>query len=409
MNNILFSKYYHEDLNSLYKQIVPQGATYEKVSAKGTNKKYDYIILQNTLAQVPDIQHFVKKLKVSCHFKSRVVVIYFNFLWKPIIDLATILGLRRKDDVEPSWLTQEDIRNFFNLEGFEEVKKGRRFIIPINLGPISDFINRFLAPLPLVNSLCLTTYQVFRPRPKAGDYSISIIIPARNEEGNMLGVLKKIPKIGKETEVIFVEGNSKDNTYQVIKNEVANNKNQHIKAYSYKQKGKGKGDAVRLGFQKARNDIVTILDADLTVDPKELVKFYRVLAEGYGDFANGSRLVYPMGKQAMRTLNYLGNKLFSVIFTFLLGQPVKDTLCGTKTLFRSDYQRIANNRKFFGDFDPFGDFDLLFGATKLNLKIVEVPIRYKDRTYGTTNISRFRHGLLLLKMTLFAAQKLKFT
>ena len=110
----------------------------------------------------------------------------------------------------------------------------------------------------------------------------------------------------------------------------------------------------------------------------------------------------------MRFLNMVANKFFGLAFTWLLGQSIKDTLCGTKVLFREDYESIVRHRSYFGDFDPFGDFDLLFGAAKLNARILDLPIRYQARAYGETNIQRWRHGWLLLRMTAFAALRLKF-
>lgn len=406
MNNL--SKYYYDDLNTLFKQVVPAGYSSSKIfKIKGSLKKYDYVLLPNTFAYTKDIQSFISDLKKKTKDDTKVVVVYFNSLWKPLLDLLSLIGLRVKPNEEPNWLSIDDISNLFMLEDYQEIKRGKRMIFPLDLGPVSAFINKYIAPLPIINSFCLTTYQIYKPKRKEREYSVSIIIPARNEEGNMKGVLKKIPVLGKWTEVVFVEGGSSDNTYKTIENEIKKNKTK-IKAKLFKQKGKGKGDAVRLGYSKAIGDILMILDADLTVDPKDLPKFYSALKKGYGDFANGERLVYPMEKQAMRTLNYLGNTFFGWAFSYLLGQRLKDTLCGTKVLFSSDYKRLAKNRKAFGDFDPFGDFDLLFGASALNLKIVEIPIRYKERTYGTTNISRFKHGVLLFKMTFFAARKIKF-
>jgi glycosyltransferase involved in cell wall biosynthesis len=237
-------------------------------------------------------------------------------------------------------------------------------------------------------------------------YSASIIIPARNEEGNIGQAFTRIPKFGKSTEIIFVEGNSTDNTAAEIDKQILAHPQQ--KAVHLKQSGKGKGDAVRLGFSAAKGDVLMILDADLTMPPEDLPRFYDALVSGAGDFINGVRLVYPMEKQAMQFLNLLGNKAFTLIFSFLIGQPIKDTLCGTKVLWKRDYQKIANNRQYFGNFDPFGDYDLIFGAAKLNLKIVDLPIRYRERTYGTTNIQRWKHGWLLLRMVLFAARRLKF-
>ena len=238
------------------------------------------------------------------------------------------------------------------------------------------------------------------------EYSVTVVVPARNEEGNIKHIFERIPQMGKGTELIFVEGHSNDNTYAVIEKEIQNHST--VKASLYRQEGKGKGDAVRMGYAHASGDILMILDADLTVPPEDLPRFYQAIQSGRGDFINGVRLVYPMEKQAMRFFNYIGNKAFSMLFSFLLDQPVKDTLCGTKVLRKVDYNRIAFNRSYFGDFDPFGDYDLLFGAAKLNLKIVDLPIRYEERIYGTTNIQRWKHGWLLLKMVVFAARRIKF-
>ena len=234
-----------------------------------------------------------------------------------------------------------------------------------------------------------------------------MIVPARNEAGTIEKIVQQIPELGAFTEIIFVEGHSNDNTLAEIKRVVEKYKGKKGLKYSV-QPGKGKGDAVRLGFEMAEGDILAIYDADMTVPAKDLEKFYNAIADGKGEFINGSRLVYSLEDESMRSLNYLVNKIFSYLFSWILGQPIKDTLCGTKVLWKKDYQDIKANRKYFGDFDPFGDFDLLFGAAKLNLKIVEVPIRYKAREYGKTNISRFKHGWLLLKMTFFAMKKIKF-
>src|SRR5258708_2549694 len=393
------SIFYKNDLDKFFKKTIPLRVkkikVYKDTLLKG---KYDYIILPNTIAETEDIQDFVQKIKKNCKTNTRIVIIYFNFLWKPILNIASSLKLRRKDKKEPNWLSPVDIKNILKLENFEEIKLERRFLFPLG---------NFISQLPVINYFCLTSCQIFKPVSDKKEYSVSIIIPTRNEAGNIKGILNKISYLGKKTEVIFVEGNSSDNTYEKIEREISNYKG-GLKCSLYKQKGKGKGDAVRLGFKKAKNDILMILDADLTVPPSDLKKFYNAISEGHGEFVNGTRLIYPMESQAMRTLNHMGNKFFSVIFSYLLDQKIKDTLCGTKVLFRKDYERIRKIRNEFGDEDPFGDFDLLFGAAKLNLKIVEIPVRYKDRTYGKTNISRFKNGLQLLKMTYVAAKKIKF-
>jgi glycosyltransferase involved in cell wall biosynthesis len=268
-------------------------------------------------------------------------------------------------------------------------------------------INRYVAPLPIIRHLCLCRYIVARPTSlrKENEFSTTILIPCRNERGNVEAAVRRLPEFGRQQEIIFVEGNSTDGTRDEIGRVIGDYPEKDIKLLV--QRGQGKGDAVRTGFAAARGDILMILDGDLTMPPEDLPKFYRALAEDRGEFINGCRLVYPMEKQAMRFLNLLGNKFFSMVFTWLLNQRFKDTLCGTKALFRKDYEKIQSGRAYFGDFDPFGDFDLIFGAVKQNLKVVEIPIRYRERTYGDTNIRRFKHGWLLMKMTLFAFRKVK--
>jgi glycosyltransferase involved in cell wall biosynthesis len=270
-------------------------------------------------------------------------------------------------------------------------------------------LNRVLVRVWPFRHLGLTNFVVARPvgclsggeaRP-----SVSVVVPARNEAGNIAEIFCRLPRMGAETDLIFVEGHSKDDTLEAIQREIAAQPEQA--SVLLRQSGTGKGDAVRVGFAHASGDVLMILDADLTVPPETLPRFYEALVSGHGEFINGVRLVYPMERQAMRILNLVGNKLFSWAFSWLLGQPIKDTLCGTKVLWKADYERIAANRGYFGDFDPFGDFDLLFGAAKQNLKIVDLPVRYRERRYGTTNIQRWKHGWLLLKMTLFALWRLK--
>jgi ubiquinone/menaquinone biosynthesis C-methylase UbiE len=395
---ILVAKKRHPQIKFVYSQ-------YEKFKVR---QKFDYILLPNTIQYLDDVQLFIRKLNRVCHEETRVVVIYFNFFWKIFLDLAEKLGWRLPQPREPNWLSIEDIQNLFYLESFDQVKRGRKFLIPYRLPLISDFINQYLAPLPVFNNFCFINYAVFRKVPCRKERTVSVIIPARNEEGNIPQTLAKIPKMGRQTEVIFVEDHSKDQTVAKIKEEIGRYQGPLKASFYRNRQSPGKAHTVRLGFEKAKNEVLMILDADLTVAPQDLVKFYKALVEGKGDLIIGSRLVYPMEKQAMRFLNYLGNKFFGNVFSFLLDQRLKDTLCGTKVILKDVYQKIAKNRHYFGDFDLWGDFDLIFGATKLNLKITEIPVRYKERKHGQTNMKRFLHGWLLLKMTFVAAKKIKF-
>lgn len=367
--------------------------------------RYDYIILSDTLNQAADVQELLQRLHRVSHRDTRVICNYYSNVWRPLLELGRILGLRSPQP-KSSWLSTADLRNLMQLADWQPVLSQGRLLCPVRCLGLEVVLNRWLAPF--LGWFCLTFFLVARPgRPTtASPHAVSVIIPARNEAGNIEAAVLRTPKMGAGTELIFVEGNSTDDTWAEIQRVAAKYPDRSIRIMQ--QPGRGKGDAVRTGFAAASGDILMILDADLTMPPEELPKFYAVLADGHAEFANGVRLVYPMDKEAMQFLNLCANKAFGLIFTWLLGQPVKDTLCGTKVLSRAHYDRIAANRAYFGDFDPFGDFDLLFGAAKLNLRIADVPIRYRERTYGSTNIQRWKHGWLLLRMVLFAARKLKF-
>ncbi len=374
------------------------------------DEKFDFIIISDTVGYFEDVQRVFEMILKISHQDTRIIITYQNFLWLPIFNIAEFLNLKMKTK-KLNWLNLDDISNLLQLSNFDIIKKGRRFLLPIYIPFISWLFNKYISQLPIFNLFCITEYVIARPLylyPLNNKlYSVSVIIPARNEKGNIENAVKRIPDMGRHTEVIFVEGNSIDETYDEIKH-ICEKYSSKIDLKYIKQDGKGKGDAVRKGFTLATGDILMILDADLTVPPEDLTKFYNAITTGKGEYINGSRLVYPMEKEAMRLLNILGNKFFSIMFSWLLGQRLKDTLCGTKVISKKNWDKLVINRKYFGDFDPFGDFDLIFGASKLNLKIVEVPIRYKAREYGDTNISRFKHGWLLLKMVLFAMGKIKF-
>jgi hypothetical protein len=370
--------------------------------------KFDYIIISDTIGYFDDIQQVFRNMRKNCTKETRIIVTYHNFMWEPILKLLENLGFKMKQPFT-SWLSKLDNVNLFYLEGYDVIKSGELILFPKYIPILSTILNRYLARLPFLRKLCLLNCIVARPLnlENEKEYSCSVIIPARNEAGNIENAIKRMPKLGNHTEIIFVEGHSTDNTLDEIK-KVTEKYSKEWDIKYFVQTGEGKGDAVRRGFAESKGDILMILDADLTVPPEDLVKFYNSIASNKGEFINGSRLIYPLEKESMRTLNFFGNKMFSIVFTWLLGQRFKDTLCGTKVLFRKDYEKIKRNRKYFGDFDPFGDFDLIFGASKLNLKIVEVPIRYQERKYGRTNINRFKHGWLLLQMCFFAMRKIKF-
>ncbi len=370
---------------------------------------FDYVILTDLVGYLDDLQRAFELLRRVAAPQTRVIITYYNYLWEPLLRAGERLGLKRPQP-DQNWLAAADICNLLWLADFQTIRTSYELLLPIGVPLLAPLCNRVLARLPLLRRLALVHVVVARPNPvpvPEESLSCSVVIPARNERGNIAAAVERTPSMGRHTELIFVEGGSRDGTAEEIERVIAANPGRHVTLVR-QGGGVGKGDAVRKGFAAASGDVLMILDADLTVPPEDLPKFFRVLASGRGEFVNGCRLVFPMEKQAMRLLNVLGNKFFSVAFTWLLGQRFKDTLCGTKVLTRRDYERIARGRAYFGDFDPFGDFDLIFGAAKLDLAIVEVPIRYRERAYGETQISRFRHGWLLLRMCLFALRRIKF-
>jgi hypothetical protein len=365
-----FQRAYHQDLEKVY-------------------KKFSGIIFDNVIGEISDLQNYFEKVRKEIPSDTKILISYHNPLWEPALSLASKLGLR-KNLVNQNWLDQEDLANILTLSGFEVITTQKRFF-------------------------GITTITIARIRNHElgikQKYSVSIIIPAKNEEGNISKIIPSIPKFGKSQEFIFVEGGSSDQTWSAITNlqfsiykQISSSKKSKFKRTikTLKQTGRGKANAVWMGLKKAKGDILMIYDADRTVNAKDLPKFYNVLASELGEFANGNRLMYPMEGDAMQTLNKIANQIFSWLFTWILGQRFKDTLCGTKAFWRHDFQKFKRSKT-----DPFGDFDLIFGAIRNNLKVIEIPVRYRERIYGMTNINRFYHGLLLLKMTLQAFKNFK--
>ncbi len=372
-------------------------------------EQFDNIIFSDTLNDLWDLQKVFEQLANLSGPHTRVIINCYSRLWELPLLLAKSLGVARPM-LRQNWLTVEDISNLLGLADFEVIRHRYEILSPLKIPLLASLANRYLAKIWPFRYLALSNFIVAKPRSEPRRINpppfVSIIIPARNEAGNIPQIFRRTPQMGAGTELVFVEGYSQDDTYQVIEREIE--AHQEWRCKLFRQNGVGKGDAVRLGCAEASGDILMVLDADLTVAPEDLPRFYEALRSGKGEFINGVRLVYPMEKEAMRFFNLLGNKFFSLAFSWLLEQKIKDTLCGTKVLWKDRYRRIATNRAYFGDFDPFGDFDLLFGAAKLNLKIVEIPIRYRERSYGATNIRRWKHGWILLKMVWFASRRIKF-
>ena len=371
----------------------------------------DYVILPYSFQLMEDIQGFLEELYRGLSAHSRLIAVHYNFLWAPMIRLAQRIGLKAPMP-DLNWLNPQDIRNLLLLTGYQELTSGTRCLIPVSIPWLADFCNDYLAPLPPFSWCCQKTYTAARPLVEADQksrpLSVSIVVPARNEAGNIALLLDRLPVFGSMIEIIFVEGHSKDDTWKVIQEQMQNHpRSKLFKLQAHQQAGEGKADATRFGFSQATGDLLMVLDADLSVQPEDLVHFFNAYQHGSAEFLNGSRLVYQMERHAMQVLNLFFNKAFATLLSWFIGQKVKDTLCGTKVLSRRDYERIRTHLQTLGRLDPFGDFELLFGASRLNLKIIDVPVRYKERTYGQTNIHRFKHGWQLLRMVLASWKEMK--
>jgi SAM-dependent methyltransferase len=380
---------------------------------------FDVIVMSDVVGHLDDIQLAMERVSPLLAPGGRLVVTYYNFVWEPVLRTAERLGMKEPWP-DQNWLSMDDLANILHLADFEVVRRGTDVLVPVGVPVVADVANLVGAKVPGLNQTSLVQYFIARHTPApipAALPRVSVICPCRNEKGNIREAVARTPVMGPGTELIFVDGNSSDGTVEEIEAVIREHEAARASAppgvpqlelkLIHQGDGKGKGDAVRKGFNAAKYEVLMILDSDLTVPPEDLPKFYRALVAGKGEFINGVRLVYPMEGEAMRFLNLLGNKFFSLALSWLLEQPIKDSLCGTKVLYREAYDRIAANRDFFGDFDPFGDFDLLFGAARLNMKIADLPVRYRARVYGDTKISRFAHGWLLLKMTAFGFRKLR--
>ncbi|MFA5974729.1 MAG: glycosyltransferase [Elusimicrobiota bacterium] len=371
---------------------------------------YDYLIVSDVINDLTDLWAALRNLRGVCHDKTRVVFTYFNPAWQVFIPLAKALHLRMPREDE-NWFASEDLRQLLEINRFEIIREGSGVFFPLYIPLITNFLNRYCSHWPGLRAFSFSRFMIARPAAAPvsdpAQSSCSVVVPCLNERGNIEAIINRVPVMGKNTELLFVDGGSTDGTWELIQEKIRTDQGP-LTLRGQQQKGqKGKGQAVREGFDAASGDVLMILDADITVQPEDLPKFFLAIAEGHAEFVNGSRLVYPMQEKSMRFLNALANYFFGKFLSGIISQRLMDTLCGTKALLRQSYQAIKANRSFFGDFDPFGDFDLIFGAARLNLKIVEIPIRYQARTYGTTKIRRFYHGWLLVKMCLYAMKKFR--
>jgi hypothetical protein len=361
-------------------------------------KPFDYVLLNN-ISDTPEVLEVLKNSRSQCHAQSRLVIYTYNYLWQPILEWASRKGMRMPT-LEPNWLSVDDLKCFLGLAGFELLKTYRVVLAPKKIPLLSTLANRYLARLPLVSRLCMSVVLVARPVPvpiEKSKVTVSVIIPCKNERANVQSAVERIPDMGKHTEIVFCDDKSTDGTAEEVLRVSDLHPGKDIRLVP----GPGicKAQNVWTGFRAAKGDVLMILDGDLAVMPEELPCFLEALADGHGDFINGSRMIYPMQGQAMKYTNFLGNKIFSMMFSFLFGHYIKDTLCGTKVLWNRDFKRIEDFIGTWGIEDLWGDFDLLFGASRLHLKVHDLPVHYQDRVYGTSKMKRvFWNGYRMFRM-----------
>lgn len=397
---IALAREQHPDLHF----IVGDAEDADTLNAAG--EPFDFVILQDTFGLLDDCQVFLERLAAVLHSRSRIVIAHHSHLWEPLLRLGEALALKMPQR-GASWLSRRDVENLLSLARYDVVQTARRQLLPRRAFGAGNLINRYVGTLPVVEHLALRSYVIARPPPgpAAPKPSASVIIPCRNERGNIEPILRRLPRYPARLEIIFVEGHSSDGTFEEIERVIAAHPERRARVL--RQPGIGKADAVRTGMAEATGDIVMILDADMTVAPEDMPKVFDAITSGHADFVNGTRFVYPMADDAMRLLNLIGNRAFSLLFSWLLNRRLTDTLCGTKGLRRTDWQAIDADRGWLRIDDPFGDFDLILGAARRLLKTIEVPLRYAGRSYGETQISRFRHGWYLWRMAFVAYRRFK--
>lgn len=370
------------------------------------NETFDYVLI-SSIEDIVDIKAVLDSIKKVSTDSTRIILLNYNYLWNPFVKLAEKFGLKIPQNLH-NWISEKDINNFLELSGYEKIINYKTILFPFNFPILSWLLNKYLARLPLFRNLTMLRFTVARKREfKEREYSVSVIIPCRNEAGNIEDAVKRMPKLGSHTEILFGDDKSTDGTPDKVREMISKYPNMDIKLYN--GPGISKSENVWTGFDLAKGDIVLILDADLTVIPEELPYFYEAISKRYGEFINGSRLVYPMHDNAMRLFNVIGNKFFSIAFSYILDTPIKDTLCGTKVMWRKDYERIKKLRGTWGIKDRWGDYELIFSAAKLNLKIIDLPVHYYERTYGETKMTgRIKNGMVMLQMCWAALNKIKF-
>lgn len=362
-------------------------------------QEYDYIILDTVIGKTENINLLLRNISSACSSHTRIIIHQENYLWRPLLNFAASFGLKKQEKTQ-NWLSIKDVETYLETAGFESTRVYKKNIFPLKAGFLGPILNHFFSTIPVLDFLKLDQFIVGRfNKPFTqlkSSSSLSICLTVKDEEHNIEPIVSSLPVLCENQEILFVEGNSTDNTAKEIERMKMLFPHKNIRLI--KQPGKGQGDAIHTGFKEAKGEIIILYEGDGTSEPYDIQYFYEAIEAGRFEFIEGSRFVYPLSHKCMPLANKIGNVVFAKWFSFFLNQRTTDVLSGIKAIRKKDYEKIYNTWGFLGIPDPFGDFELLFGSARYGLKIGEIPIRYKPRVFGESKTSVFKHGWYLLKM-----------
>tara|TARA_B110000977_G_scaffold125183_1_gene160299 strand:+ start:1495 stop:2904 length:1410 start_codon:yes stop_codon:yes gene_type:complete len=398
--NIYINEINNTFINSLTKSEI------KKEDEINKNLNFDHIV-------IADIEHqkFITKNLIDLNEKidneCRVIVLSKSIFWSTLINFYKKIKNIGPD--KNNFLPYSNLRKIFLNTNFEIVKNEKIIFFPFQFSLLTKFINQIFR-FPVLNFFCMINLTVLKKVQKknyqAEGKKISFIIPCKNEGGNIKFFYEKIINSTINAEFLFGNDNSSDNTLDEIKKLQQAIPNKEIKIYD--GPGVCKSENVYKGINLASGEIILIYDADLTVSFDDLVNSINLLLKTDADFINCTRMIMPQQKNAMKFLNFYGNLFFAFLFSILFKQKITDTLCGTKIFFKKDWEQIKKYNNTWGAKDLWGDFDLLLGAYKNNLKIVENPISYTDRKEDETKMTGIiKNSIRMLIITFVAYYKLR--
>jgi len=373
-----------------------------------TNNKWKTVILTFPLNNFVNLVGFFDKLDSSLNEEAKVIVSYYSKIWKPFFFIFSLFGLIRNYK-NSLFFSKDTLEIFLRTGNFEISKKIPNYFIPFNIPIINKFLSILINFLPFLDNLSVTKVFYLRKKnyKKRQNKKISLIIPCKNEQGNILNIVTDAKKeLIIPYEIIFVDDKSSDNTFQIIID--CKKKFSDVDIQVTKGPGKGKSLAVNEGIKIATGYYSIIFDADMTVNMKDINVFYNAISNGNADIINGSRLVYKPYTGAMRYLNFLGNKFFSKLSSFITGELITDTLCGSKCFITKDF-KIFNEFKDNNNInDIWGDFNILYSSNFYGLKCIDLPVRYYERVEGETKMKkRFYFFLNMLSTSIKAMNRFK--